>query len=243
MDFNNSPMATKGPADERRQEDEEEDRDGAIDSERIELIRSKRLTKSSHADEVLCWFVRRCVRPASVSFLLPLSFCLCHSLLVCGVHREACASPVVRVDSGPPASTLVGPLRPFLSSLTHSAMSAAAPIPAKAQAMSIPTRIKNPSTGAYIPLSSTPGGSLYGTTPGGTRIQYDRSSLLNYRNSPLSKSPAHLPQSIINLGVTTEAAEAIPEEVMKPSASAAKSSAEIARGIKDDQDEDLFEME
>lgn len=111
--------------------------------------------------------------------------------------------------------------------------------------MSIPTRIKNPSTGAYIPLSSTPGGSLYGTTPGGTRIQYDRSALLNFRNSPLSKSPAHLPQSIINLGVTTEAAEAIPEEVLKPSAATggAKSSAEIARGIKDDQDEDLFEME
>jgi hypothetical protein len=48
-----------------------------------------------------------------------------------------------------------------------------------------------------IPLSSTPGGSLYGTTPGGTKISYDRHSLLGYKNSPLSKSPAFVPQSII----------------------------------------------
>lgn len=54
-----------------------------------------------------------------------------------------------------------------------------------------------PHTGQMIPLSSTPGGSLYGTTPGGTRISYDRNSLMNFRNSPLSKSPAMLPQSII----------------------------------------------
>jgi hypothetical protein len=76
-------------------------------------------------------------------------------------------------------------------------MSVSVPKPSAAQAMQIPSRVKNPTTGQFIPLSSTPGGSLYGTTPGGTRIQYDRSSLLNYRNSPLSKSPAHIPQSII----------------------------------------------
>lgn len=37
--------------------------------------------------------------------------------------------------------------------------------------------------------SQTPGGTLFSTTPGGTRIIYDRSFLLNCRNSPLAKSP------------------------------------------------------
>jgi len=37
--------------------------------------------------------------------------------------------------------------------------------------------------------STTPGGSIFSTTPGGTRIFYDRSFLLQCRNSPLTKSP------------------------------------------------------
>jgi hypothetical protein len=63
-----------------------------------------------------------------------------------------------------------------------------------------------PQTGQMIPLSSTPGGSLYGTTPGGTKISYDRHSLLGYKNSPLSKSPAFVPQSIIKSGARNEKA-------------------------------------
>ncbi|KAI0230185.1 Eukaryotic translation initiation factor 4E-binding protein 1 [Lamellibrachia satsuma] len=37
--------------------------------------------------------------------------------------------------------------------------------------------------------SSTPGGTLFSTTPGGTRIIYDRAFLLECRNSPLTRSP------------------------------------------------------
>jgi hypothetical protein len=37
--------------------------------------------------------------------------------------------------------------------------------------------------------SSTPGGTLFSTTPGGTRIIYDRAFLMHLRNSPLAKSP------------------------------------------------------
>ncbi|KAI8796632.1 eukaryotic translation initiation factor 4E-binding protein 1 [Biomphalaria glabrata] len=37
--------------------------------------------------------------------------------------------------------------------------------------------------------SSTPGGTLFSTTPGGTRIVYDRSRLMQLRNSPLARSP------------------------------------------------------
>jgi len=40
-----------------------------------------------------------------------------------------------------------------------------------------------------LKLSSTPGGSIFATTPGGTRIVYDRAALLNIRNSPLAKTP------------------------------------------------------
>ncbi|CAF1084366.1 unnamed protein product [Adineta steineri] len=35
----------------------------------------------------------------------------------------------------------------------------------------------------------TPGGSIYSTTPGGTRIYYDRAFLLSRRESPMTRSP------------------------------------------------------
>jgi hypothetical protein len=38
-------------------------------------------------------------------------------------------------------------------------------------------------------LSTTPGGTIYATTPGGTRIVYDREALLKFRESPLAKTP------------------------------------------------------
>jgi len=37
--------------------------------------------------------------------------------------------------------------------------------------------------------SQTPGGTLFSTTPGGTKIIYERSFLMHCRNSPLAKSP------------------------------------------------------
>lgn len=45
--------------------------------------------------------------------------------------------------------------------------------------------------------SSTPNGTLYSTTPGGTRIIYERAFLMNLKNSPLSRTPPkNLPPSI-----------------------------------------------
>ncbi|XP_062909461.1 eukaryotic translation initiation factor 4E-binding protein 3-like [Mobula hypostoma] len=42
---------------------------------------------------------------------------------------------------------------------------------------------------------STPGGTLFSTTPGGTRIVYGRKFLLECRNSPLARTPPScLPQ-------------------------------------------------
>ena len=37
--------------------------------------------------------------------------------------------------------------------------------------------------------SETPGGTIFSTTPGGTRIIYERKYLLNLKGSPLSKTP------------------------------------------------------
>eukprot|EP01121_Diplochlamys_sp_Union-15-3_P009515 TRINITY_DN2596_c0_g1_i3.p1 TRINITY_DN2596_c0_g1~~TRINITY_DN2596_c0_g1_i3.p1 ORF type:complete len:128 (-),score=32.25 TRINITY_DN2596_c0_g1_i3:50-376(-) len=44
-------------------------------------------------------------------------------------------------------------------------------------------------------LSTTPGGTMFAFTPGGTRIVYDRNTLLKLANSPLAKTPpTHLPK-------------------------------------------------
>ncbi|XP_068388050.1 eukaryotic translation initiation factor 4E-binding protein 1 [Eschrichtius robustus] len=46
--------------------------------------------------------------------------------------------------------------------------------------------------GVHLPpgdYSSTPGGTLFSTTPGGTRIIYDRKFLMECRNSPVTKTP------------------------------------------------------
>uniref|UniRef100_A0A8C5UCH4 Eukaryotic translation initiation factor 4E binding protein 1 n=1 Tax=Malurus cyaneus samueli TaxID=2593467 RepID=A0A8C5UCH4_9PASS len=46
--------------------------------------------------------------------------------------------------------------------------------------------------GAPLPpgdYSTTPGGTVFGTTPGGTRIIYDRKFLMECRNSPIAKTP------------------------------------------------------
>jgi len=137
-------------------------------------------------------------------------------------------------------------------SMSTSAAASTVPIP-MGKPVQIPSKMKNPHTGAWIPLSSTPGGSIFGTTPGGTRIQYDRASLLSYRNSPLSKSPALLPQSIINLGVTTDAAQPIQEERRKDTAAtndsshaaSTSSNAQSSKRRTDEEDleEDMFELE
>ncbi|NXW61154.1 4EBP3 protein, partial [Eurystomus gularis] len=37
--------------------------------------------------------------------------------------------------------------------------------------------------------SSTPDGTIYSTTPGGTRIIYDRKFLLECKNSPVARTP------------------------------------------------------
>nr|ACO13505.1 Eukaryotic translation initiation factor 4E-binding protein 2 [Esox lucius] len=67
----------------------------------------------------------------------------------------------------------------------------------------IPTRRVTINDAAHMPhdYSTTPGGTLFGTTPGGTRIIYDRKFLLECRSSPLSRTP---PCTLIDIpGVTS----------------------------------------
>lgn len=57
-------------------------------------------------------------------------------------------------------------------------------------ALSIPKRV-NLTDMSQLPsnYSQTPGGTLFATSPGGTRIIYDRSFLMKMRNSPVASTP------------------------------------------------------
>ncbi|KAJ8286242.1 hypothetical protein GJAV_G00036200 [Gymnothorax javanicus] len=73
----------------------------------------------------------------------------------------------------------------------------------KTTSRAIPTRRVTISDAAHLPqdYSSTPGGTLFSTTPGGTRIIYDREFLLECRSSPVALTP---PSCLPNIpGVTS----------------------------------------
>ncbi|CAB1353026.1 unnamed protein product [Coregonus sp. 'balchen'] len=53
----------------------------------------------------------------------------------------------------------------------------------------IPSRVEQSKDWSQLPYSQTPGGTLFSTTPGGTRIIYDRKVLLECRNSPIARTP------------------------------------------------------
>lgn len=95
--------------------------------------------------------------------------------------------------------------------------------------------------------SETPGGTIFSTTPGGTRIIYERKFLLDLKSSPLSQTPTGSKLPIIP-GVTldddgkiieedeeslNEANGTIPEETTKPARNDEKKS----------NDDDMFAMD
>ncbi|XP_071808597.1 eukaryotic translation initiation factor 4E-binding protein 2-like [Asterias amurensis] len=83
--------------------------------------------------------------------------------------------------------------------------------------------------------STTPGGTVFGTTPGGTRIIYERQFLLNLRDSPLARTPpVNLP---IIPGVTVKG-----DAGVKTNGQVAPSNnKEVAAGA--DAEEPQFEMD
>jgi len=65
----------------------------------------------------------------------------------------------------------------------------------KATTKSIPVRRVQIHEPHQMPsrYSETPGGTIFSTTPGGTRIIYERKFLLDLKSSPLSQTPTKLP--------------------------------------------------
>lgn len=70
-------------------------------------------------------------------------------------------------------------------------MAARSPDHKVSSSRSIPTRrvVINDASQLPIDYSSTPGGTIFSTTPGGSRIIYDRSFLMQMRNSPVARTP------------------------------------------------------
>jgi len=108
-----------------------------------------------------------------------------------------------------------------------------------------------------IPLhyGETPGGSIFSTTPGGTRIYYDRAFLLSRRDTPLTRSPPNLPYipevtlipepekngDIVENGVKTDKNEGSDSSVDKSNLSASAQPT-IPRSAKKEGD-DQFSMD
>ncbi len=80
------------------------------------------------------------------------------------------------------------------------------------------------------------GNYYYSTTPGGTRIIYDRATLINLRNSPMSRTP---PKGMAVIpGVTIGA-----EHVVEPTKVVEDGAADAAASDTHEAAEDLFEMD
>lgn len=109
---------------------------------------------------------------------------------------------------------------------------------AQSQSQLIPTRRILLTDDSQLPsdYSSTPGGTLYSTTPNGTRLVYERSMLMHLRNSPLSQTPPKTVLSIPNI-LVKEIKETTPTVTVSDGAdSPIKKSAS-------ESDESQFEMD
>ncbi|KAJ1962931.1 Eukaryotic translation initiation factor 4E-binding protein 2, partial [Dimargaris xerosporica] len=89
------------------------------------------------------------------------------------------------------------------------------------EARSIPVRRAGPNDPVPLDYGTTPGGTIFSTTPRGTRIVYDRNQLLALSNSPLAQTPPARMNSIP--GITSESVAALRSQInhMLPNHSAA----------------------
>lgn len=90
--------------------------------------------------------------------------------------------------------------------------------------------------------SETPGGTIFSTTPGGTRIIYERKFLLDLKSSPLSQTPTKLP---VIPGVTLDDNGKIIEEDESDLQTLAEETKppQVPKEEKKPTDDDMFEME
>ncbi|ORY07707.1 eukaryotic translation initiation factor 4E binding protein [Basidiobolus meristosporus CBS 931.73] len=113
-------------------------------------------------------------------------------------------------------------------------------------------RRAEPGTPLPADYSTTPHGTIFSTTPGGTKIIYDRSTLLHLRNSPLARTPpTNLPfiPGVTRASVGSTATSHLQHsftpasllETMKEKSDAEEEEEENYR--KEHKDTDMFDME
>jgi len=86
--------------------------------------------------------------------------------------------------------------------------------------------------------SSTPGGTIFGTTPGGTKIIYERAFLMEMRNSPMARTP---PKNLPKIpGVTCDLSKSSPTKGTKDASEPKK---DEKQEDKKKDDDDQFSMD
>ncbi|XP_061589425.1 eukaryotic translation initiation factor 4E-binding protein 1-like [Cololabis saira] len=95
---------------------------------------------------------------------------------------------------------------------------------------------------AHLPqeYSTTPGGTLFSITPGGTRIIYDRKFLLQCRTSPLACTPPKLPDIP---GVTRPLSSDSPNHTNPPEQTPSDNNESDVQTEENAGDESQFEMD
>ncbi|KAL1928513.1 hypothetical protein VTP01DRAFT_2869 [Rhizomucor pusillus] len=114
-----------------------------------------------------------------------------------------------------------------------------------------PVNIRRADADAPLPAnySTTPHGTIYGSTPGGTRVIYDRNTLLALSNSQLAKTP---PTKMAYIAGVTKTGG---QDTLHPNAAAYRKAAEAKReeeerkktynpfSVLNNDSEDVFDME
>jgi hypothetical protein len=88
--------------------------------------------------------------------------------------------------------------------------------------------------------SSTPGGTIFGTTPGGTKIIYERAFLMEMRNSPLARTP---PNNMPKIPGVTCDLDQRPSPTKQTSADDKKPEESNESNEKKDEHDDQFSMD
>ncbi|XP_076348859.1 eukaryotic translation initiation factor 4E-binding protein 2-like [Tachypleus tridentatus] len=114
-------------------------------------------------------------------------------------------------------------------------MSAHSPEQLNNERLGIPARSILLNDASHLPndYSSTPGGTIFSTTPGGTRIIYERAFLMQLRNSPIAKTPPKNLPIIPGVTSSLEMGKNKPMENGRPE--------KVATG--ENQDEPQFQMD
>lgn len=103
----------------------------------------------------------------------------------------------------------------------------------------------------------TPGGSIFSTTPGGSRIYYDRAFLLSRRDSPMTRSPPSLPfipevtlipepeksNNVVENGVKTDKKERTNSSVEKSNLSTSEQQQQQQKPAAGKKGDDQFSMD